>query len=208
MDYAWFMKQRINFIRQLYSDSTAIFMERMQLIEAEQPPFEPPYSEDGEPAFQLEWKNASDSVRVLGYMCLSMLAGNLHICVKGLGDRFEVNIGSSKKGGWLIKYQEAFAENLGIRFEDSGVDLKVLEQLILARNQIQHTGDLHDFRLEHSSKTLDIFLDDSKFSPEWMGKTLHIDANRLEVVFSEVERFSAWLDKTSYEQFYRPKLRS
>ncbi|MBB4518248.1 hypothetical protein GGD68_007054 [Paraburkholderia fungorum] len=78
MDVGWFLKQRIGFIRQLYRDSTAPVVERMRLIEAEEPPFEPPYSEDGEPAFLTEWIEGSDSVQVLGHTCVSILAGALH----------------------------------------------------------------------------------------------------------------------------------
>ena len=42
MDVAWFLKQRIGFIRQFHRDATAPFIERMRLVEAREPPFEPP----------------------------------------------------------------------------------------------------------------------------------------------------------------------
>jgi hypothetical protein len=74
MDVAWFLNRRLDFIRQLYARSSAPFVDRRTKIENEEEPFVPPYSEDPEPAFMLEWQEASDSIDVLGHACLCMLA--------------------------------------------------------------------------------------------------------------------------------------
>jgi len=39
----------------------------------------PPYSEDAEPPFLEEWIEADDSLHVLAYSCVSMLAAALHL---------------------------------------------------------------------------------------------------------------------------------
>ncbi|WP_175796183.1 MULTISPECIES: hypothetical protein [Burkholderia] len=65
MDVAWFLNRRLDFIRQLYASSSAPFVNRRIKIENKEEPFVPPYSEDPEPAFMLEWQDASDSTDVL-----------------------------------------------------------------------------------------------------------------------------------------------
>lgn len=46
-----FLKDRTGFIRRHYETAAAPFYEIMRRIEAGEEPYEPPYSEDGEPPF-------------------------------------------------------------------------------------------------------------------------------------------------------------
>ncbi len=55
MDIGYFFNKRIEFIRQFYNTASAPYIERKRKIEAEEEPFIPPYSEDGEPPFIDEW---------------------------------------------------------------------------------------------------------------------------------------------------------
>ncbi|AYE27977.1 hypothetical protein ISJ10_23190 [Burkholderia pseudomallei] len=71
------MNRRLDFIRQLYASSSAPFVDCRTKIENKEEPFVPPYSEDLEPAFMLEWQEASDSIDVLGHACLCMLSSAL-----------------------------------------------------------------------------------------------------------------------------------
>ncbi|MBK3338665.1 hypothetical protein [Burkholderia pseudomallei] len=75
MDVAWFLSRRLDFIRQLYASSSAPFVDRRTKIENKEEPFVPP--EDPEPAFMLEWQEASDSIDVLGHAWLCMLSSAL-----------------------------------------------------------------------------------------------------------------------------------
>ncbi|VWC82279.1 hypothetical protein BLA39750_01291 [Burkholderia lata] len=225
MDVAWFLKQRVGFIRQLYSDSTAPFVERMRLIEAKEPPFEPPYSEDGEPAFLTEWIEASDSVQVLGHACVSMLAGALHVYFEtwerkaGIEIEPDVRTPFFRKKGWLRAYQVVFRQALGVRLEDSGADIALLEQLVLARNRAQHPGSLTRVTPTHTPKDLakhpsPFFLTDREreliadseasgfdASSKWMMEpTLHVNPDKLEAVLVEVERFANWFDEACFDQ--------
>ncbi|WP_175867943.1 hypothetical protein [Burkholderia diffusa] len=227
MNVAWFLKQRIGFIRVLYRDSTAPFVERMRLIGAEEPPFEPPYSEDGEPAFLTEWIDASDSVQVLGHACVSMLAGALHVYFETWERNFRIEIDPGvqrrlfRKKGWLHGYRVVFAKALGVRFEDSSADLALLEQLVLARNRAQHPGSLTSISPTHAPKDLvkypsPFFLTDRErellvdaetsgldVGSKWMMEpTLHVDADKLEAVLAEVERFATWFDEACFDRLY------
>lgn len=79
MDVRFFLNRRIGFIRQLYTTASAPYLERQRKIEAEEEPFVPPYSEDGEPPFLEEWLEADESLHVVAYSCVSMLAAALHL---------------------------------------------------------------------------------------------------------------------------------
>jgi hypothetical protein len=79
MDVGYFLRDRIAFIRQFFDGASLSFAEKKRKIEAGEDPFVPPYSEDGEPAFLDEWIEADESLQVLGYSCISMLAAALHL---------------------------------------------------------------------------------------------------------------------------------
>ena len=51
MDVHYFFNRRIAFIRQFYENAITPFVERIRKIEAGEEPFEPPYSENGEPHY-------------------------------------------------------------------------------------------------------------------------------------------------------------
>jgi hypothetical protein len=79
MDVLYFLKERTKFIRQYYETAAEPFREIMRKIEAEEPPFVPEYSEDGEPPFLEEWVQANTSLEILGRGCLSMLLASLKL---------------------------------------------------------------------------------------------------------------------------------
>jgi hypothetical protein len=54
MDVDWFLKERTKFIRQYYAVAIIPFETIRSQIENGVEPYEPPYSEDGEPPFQVE----------------------------------------------------------------------------------------------------------------------------------------------------------
>jgi hypothetical protein len=59
VDIQLFLNERIEFIlRQLYRTASEPYVECKRTIEAEEDPFVPPYSEDGEPPFLEEWLEA------------------------------------------------------------------------------------------------------------------------------------------------------
>lgn len=82
MDVFGLLKLRLDFIEQLHKRSCASFSQIKQQIEDEVPPYEPPYSEDGEPPFLAGWLEADESLQVLGYYCISMLAASLQLFFK------------------------------------------------------------------------------------------------------------------------------
>ncbi|MBM3111647.1 hypothetical protein [Pseudomonas arcuscaelestis] len=228
MDVAWFLKQRVSFIRHLYRDATAPFVERIRLIEAGEPPFEPPYSEDGEPPYEIEWGEASDAVQVLGHSCLSMLAGALHVYFETWEQQLGIKVDPEERKpsfrkGWLHGYRTVFSNSIGVQFDDSGADLGMLEQLVLARNRAQHPGSLTRVAPTHAATDLKkhpspFFLADHErdllarlevsgldMDSMWMIEpTLHVDADKLNTVLTEVDRFATWFDQACFDRIYGP----
>ena len=82
MDVRFFLTKRIAFIRQLYAVASAPYVERKRKIETGEEPFVPPYSGGSEPPFLEEWLEADESLHVLAYSCISMLAASLHLYLK------------------------------------------------------------------------------------------------------------------------------
>lgn len=228
MDVAWFLKQRISFIRYLYRDSTAPFVERLRLIEAGEPPFEPPYSEDGDPPYEIEWGEASDAVQMLGHTCVSMLAGALHVYFETWERQLGIKVKPEERKslfrkGWLHGYRTMFSNTIGVQFDDSGADLGMLEQLVLARNRSQHPVSLTRVTPTHAATDLKrhpspfflaeherdllahLEVDVLDIDSMWMIKpTLHVDADKLNKVLTEVERFAMWLDQACFDWIYGP----
>ena len=56
MDVYYFFNSHVEFIQQFYTTASAPYVERKRKIEANEEPFVPPYSEDGEP--QSRWLKA------------------------------------------------------------------------------------------------------------------------------------------------------
>ena len=146
MDVGYFLRDRITFIRQFFDAASRPFLERKRKIEAGEDPFVPPYSEDGEPPFLDEWIEADESLQVLGYACISMLAVALHLYLKTWETELGAPVGDSFnpefKKGWLHGYKAYFAARFGIDFAKAPADLVMLKGLVLARNRIQHPDDI------------------------------------------------------------------
>src|SRR5260221_7308568 len=168
MDVDFFLRRRTAFIRQFYDTAAAPFAERKRKIEEEEEPFVPPYSEDGEPPFLEEWCQAKESLQLLGYSCISMLSTALHLYLRTWEEklRLPANVFKAEfKKGWLSGYKAYFAANLGVNFDDGPADLSLLEEVVLARNQVQHPNDILNQLSTHPAKDREtlsrsFFLDD------------------------------------------------
>jgi hypothetical protein len=218
MDVLYFLKERTKFIRQFYELAAEPFLERQRQIEAGEEPYEQPYVDEnssGEPAYLEDWMEADESLHVLAYACISMLAAALQLYFttwesqlrKPARDLFK----SEFKNGWLAGYKSYFAQYIGISFEDCPADLKFLEEVILARNRIQHPDSIWGQRTRYSTKDLEklthhpFFVDegdrhlltevDESNIPWLMPPTLHVTEEKLIAAIEEVEKFSEWLEE-------------
>lgn len=218
MDVRYFLKERVAFIRQFYVTSSAVYIERKRLIEAGEEPFVAHYSEDPEPAFLDEWLEAEESLQVLGRTCISMLTAVFHLYFKTwerqIGIPVDPSLTENFKKGWLNGYKAYFARHFGIRFEDSPTSLVILEEMVLARNRIQHPESIimdsshysdndleklrHPFFIDENDASL--FSENEASERAWlMAPRIHVNAEKLFTALSEVESFAEWLENVEAE---------
>lgn len=221
---ARFFQERVVFIRQYYETASRPFVERKQKIEAHESPYNPLLTEEenGEPPFLDEWIEADESLHVLGYTCLSMLAAALHLYFKtwekALGIPLSNSIKSTcKNKGWVAGYRSYFSENLNIRFDGSPTDLSVLEEIVLVRNRVQHPDEITDQRVTYSRNDIralsrpffvdeverSLLTDVDKAESAWLSPpTIHVPAEKFVAAIVEVEQFVNWLEVEIVSRVY------
>jgi len=214
MDIHYFLCSRITFIRQFYGSASAPFVERKRKIKAQEEPFVPPYSEDGEPPFLNEWMEADESLHILAYSCISMLASALHLFLEAWVGQSDVTINESlrkvfKSDGWFSGYNAHFTNRFGVSFSNGPADLRVLEEIILARNRIEHPNSITEQKTQYSKSDMrklsyPLFVDNTEIAllnlsedgePRWfMPPTINVSESQLLAAVAEVERFAGWFD--------------
>lgn len=220
MDIRYFLQERLTFIRQLYRVSSEPYFERIRQIEAQQEPWVPEYSEDGEPPFLIEWLEADESIQVLGRSCISMLVASLHIYLQTWQKIIAAPLDGAlkaefKERGWIRGYQLYFAQHAGISFERCPSNLKMFEELVLARNQIQHPSSITTVSSSYSNKDLrkvphPFFVDEreeqllseaDEGEREWLlPPAIRITSEKLNAALLEVERFAEWLESVETQK--------
>jgi hypothetical protein len=218
MAFLHFLKARTAFIRQFYEVTAAPYLERKRKIEAGEEPFEQPYCDEyssGEPAYLEEWMEADGSLHVLAYACISMLAASLQLYFKTWESQFRIPAGDLfkaefKKNGWLAGYKAYFAYYADINFGDCPANLELLEEVVLARNRVQHPEPTMNFKTHYSFNDLKklshpFFLDETdehllaevdEGEKRWLlPPTLHVTGEKLIAAIEEVEKFCEWLEE-------------
>ncbi|POA55367.1 MULTISPECIES: hypothetical protein [unclassified Pseudomonas] len=215
MDVDFFLKERTAFIKHYFDEASAPFIETMRKIDAEEPPFEPPYFDPetmpAEPAFQEEWLRAQTGLQVVGQTCVSMLSESLKIffvthekivgldCEKSCGEKI-----FSK--GFIKGYRTCFAKH-GVDWNQCPVDFSILEQVVLARNASQHATSITSTRAIHNERALrkhlsPLFVSSYEKSllasrgGSWMmAPTVHVTRDALDAAIDEVEKLAEWLEQ-------------
>lgn len=225
MDVLFFFSERTCFLRQFYGMAAGPFVERKRKINDQEEPFEPPYSEDGEPAFLAEWIEADESLHVLAYSCVSMLAGSLHLYFEswvhqsGRPVDAELKKNVFKKQGKIAGYGAHFEQKFGIDFGSCPADLKLLEEIILARNVVQHPQSITSNWTQYSDDDLQklrkpfflnkreagLLLDNGVDSPRYLLPTVHISEEQLFAAFDEAEKFACWFEEQIVAVLYGPR---
>jgi hypothetical protein len=225
MDVLYFLKARTTFIRQFYEVAAAPFMERKRKIESGEEPFEEPCRDEhsrDEPTYLGEWMEADESLHVLAYACISMLAAALLLYFKTWETLVRIPAAESFKSefkkGWLAGYQAYFGQRVGIDFATCPVNLAFLEEVVLARNRVQHPDSITEHRTSYSSSDLQklshpffvdetdkhLLIDVGEAEKSWlMPPTLHVTGEKLITAIQEVEKFCEWLEERTVNIVYR-----
>ncbi len=214
MDILFFLRQRTDFIRRHYDVCVEAFAEQKRLIEAVEPPFDdPPYSEDGEPAFLEEWLDADISIQLIGISCVSLLSDALKLYLNLLQHRqlrffFDADEAKRLKKQFVATYRDALGEIFATDWSDTGIDFLVIEQVMLARNRGQHGTDLTSFLLTHDDRTLAkhpvpffISAEESQSLDStgaalggFLNPTIVITRDTLFAAIAEVEKLGDWIE--------------
>jgi hypothetical protein len=222
MDVFYFFNRRLNFIRQLYATASAPYVERKRKIEAEEEPFVPPYSEDGEPAFLKEWLEADESLDVFAYSCVSMLAAALHLYLETWVSQSGVPLDgalkkSFKKTGWFPRYKTHFSQRFAIDFEAYPGRFGLLEEVVLARNRFEHPPSITSLRTQYVDADLKklphpffvdereaaLFTDAEEREIAWfIPPTLHVTEEQLLAAIAVAESFAKWFESEIESRVY------
>jgi len=215
MDVLYFLNMRTAFIRSHYDGSVEGFAAIKRQIEDEEPPFDnPPYSEDGEPAYLEEWMDADTSIKIAGLACVSLLADTLKLYLRTIQRqelRFTFDDKEAKrvKANFVQAYQEAIGEILDTDWSDTGIDFSIIEQVVLARNRGQHGTELTALGVVHDAHTLkkhpQPFFADEREWRDWEGQggpvdsflnpSVEISREKLFAAIGEVEKLAEWIDE-------------
>lgn len=213
MDVLYFLKERTRLIRQYYEQAAQPFSETIRRIEAEEEPFVPPYSEDPEPAFLVEWVEANELLEVTGRSCVSMLSASLQLYLntwdRMLGLQCKAQFKTDfKRDGLISGYRQCLAARLALDWKDCPADLAIVEQVVLARNRDQHPDSITTLRVTHADQDRaryprPFFLNDKEaelydngdVTSLWMSPNLHVPREKLMAAISNVESLCDWLEE-------------
>lgn len=213
MDMNFFLKQRTTFIRGFFDDGVGGFRETQRRIDQAEPPFDnPPYSEDGEPAFLSEWLDAATSAELVGQACVSLLSDSLKLYLntlqKEIGFVFDKTEKALAKKSFVRAYQAALGEVLETDWTDCPVRFDVIEQVILARNLSQHGSNLTSFRITHDAKSLrqhpeplfaskgehKTWVESGGADFSFLMPAVHVTREALFAATEEIEQLGDWID--------------
>lgn len=212
MDVRVFLKSKTDFIRFFYDEAVKPFDLIKEQIEDSEPPFDnPPYSEDGEPAFLEEWMNSGTAKNIVGITSISMLSDTLKGYLESLRTRvigFSIPNEQKKKlfsDGFVPAYRTVLGEILDTDWSDCGINFDTIEQVVLARNSGQHVMDITGFQAEHDSKAVIKFTDLLFVSEERLkGEAgslaslvrpdVVVTRETLFLAILEVEKLAEWID--------------
>ncbi|MGV8932398.1 MAG: hypothetical protein ACOH1R_09880 [Luteimonas sp.] len=214
MDVLHFFSDRTRFIRDYYTQAAQPFAEILRKIDAREPPYVPPYSEDGEPPFLTEWLEAQEMLEITGRCGLAMLSSTLQLYFKA----WEFGFGAQKcsvafkrefkSGGWVQGYRACLGARAGVDWSQCPANLAVLEQVVLARNRDQHPEDLLSWDVTHApedrkrhpklfflsdQEAAFLYPTDPSASP-FFPPHLHVSRAKLFEAITQAERMCVWLE--------------
>jgi hypothetical protein len=199
---------KLEFIRRFYEITSEPFVETKRKIDQHEEPFSNFDVEDGEPPFLLEWEEADQSLNVLGKSCLCLLQNSFTNYLKAFIQHYAPvdenvtleNVGSNG----LERYRRVFWGRFNIDWVTSPVDVDALEEINLARNDIQHGGTFYNLEHRQDDKYFDRF-PDSIFADEFerglvpaagaaQPYRITVSKANLLAAIKSVEDFCAYLD--------------
>lgn len=137
------LETKLAFLRTFYTQTTEPFREIKRKIERKEEPYIPVWSEYGydEPPFLSEWLEADELLKLQEQLCLGLIQRTLREFLDKTV-RQHPQSRPARKGNWFENYKKWFLGELNIDWDASGVNLGRIEELTLARNCVQHGGEV------------------------------------------------------------------
>jgi hypothetical protein len=208
MDILAGLRDKLRFIERHYAAASAPFREAKRKIEDgeepfEPPPFDPETATDFDPPFLEEWQEADESLNIQGQAALKLVHGALHDYLKAFVDLYRVPLTANGRN-WLERYKKHFYDTYDIDFEKGPVPLAELEEVNLARNDVEHSGQAFGMTRRQSKPHQlkfpeGLFVDEfdrhkARTSPgPWPGRIVVTDDGLKEAI-RRVETFCEFLD--------------
>lgn len=205
MDILAGLKEKLRFIECFYEQAAAPFRETVRKIEEQEPPFvprpfDPERDSDLEPPFFTEWEDAVESINLLGQAALTLVQSALkeyleaYVLWKQRSGGLPVG-----KGSWFERYRQFFLKEYGIDWTQGPIPPDQLEEINLARNDIQHSGE--EFGMgrrqtaEHQRRFPDgVFTDEANKARLAFQPRIHVNERSLSEAIRRVEVFCEYLD--------------
>ena len=196
VDLMWFLLDKLRFIQNFYDSASQPFVTKMRQIDHHEPPFDVDDNADpesDEPPFLAEWIAASESAEMLGNFGLCLVQSAL----KQFLEAFLQETGGTLpagRGSWFERYQTFFRDEYGIEWEAGPVNLEILEDLSLARNDIQHGGTLTTRTTIQNPEYARRF-PNSMFTESFIVRPrIAVDRTSLTAAIQAVQTFCAYLE--------------
>jgi hypothetical protein len=138
------LRDKLRFVERHYESASEPFRENKRKIEAGEPPFEPPpfdpeTATNFEPPFLEEWQEADESLNLVGQAALQLVQCAFRDYLNWFVKLSGVPLTASGSN-WLERYRKHFANNYAIDWGLGPVPLEQLEEVNLARNDVEHNG--------------------------------------------------------------------
>jgi len=143
MDFLYMLDSKLRFVEFFFSTGSKCFQEGMDKIERHEAPYDAFDSESSDPPFVCEYIEFSDGLRTLGYLTLSLISVVLQEYLAALTDQLGLGQPPKIKGkGIFQRYCQLILEKTGTDIAKLGADCALIEEIFVARNLIQHGGDI------------------------------------------------------------------
>jgi len=219
VDVLHFLTKRTRFVRTFYDGASAPFFETKRRIDAGDPPFVAPYSEDDEPSFLAEWIEVETAIEVLGRTCLSMLSDSLKLYFRTWERELRLDCQKTcrkvfKERGFLHGYRACFQATCNVDWIQAPANINMLEQIILGRNDAQHPEEITTLSVRHgahskaarylffATEAEQQMLEAAKDGHSFMAPTLLVNRKTLFDAADAVDSLATWLEEHFFDARY------
>jgi hypothetical protein len=207
MDIKYFFKKKLEVLKEFYATGKVPFDQAIKDAEVEYDQWSHSIAgkdEDPSPPVEVmdRYEKGAACKSLLGEACLSALQQTLKECLndyikdRGRWREAEVLAAKLKKekkdGGWLQRYKIVFRDLLGCDWDKAPVPFSILEEIVLARNVIEHEAHTISFA-RWRDRPYKSKYPVSLFSDELLPELISVTEDNLRQAMDSIEMFIEWL---------------